>query len=225
MKILLIAGHGNGDPGAVGNGYQESDLTREVVKLVASKLAAYGTGEVLDTANNWYRQICVNGGYFNFTPYDYVLEVHFNSASGTSADGVTTGTEIYVTTSEKTVSVEENIVKGIASLGFENRGVKTKNFSLIQYIKNQGVSSALLEVCFVSDADDMKLYASKKNEIADAIVKGIADGFKLQKTVSEPWYSEAQKWAVNKGITDGTRPNDTTTRAEVWTMLQRLFEG
>lgn len=222
MKILLIAGHGNGDPGAVGNGYKEADLTREVVKLVAAKLSAYGTGDVLDTANNWYRHICVNGGYFNFKPYDYVLEIHFNSAAGTKADGTTTGTEIYVTTAEKTVAVEENIVKGIASLGFKNRGVKAKNFDLIKHIKNQGVSSALLEVCFISDADDMKLYASKKNEIADAIVKGIADGFKLGKTTSAPWYAEAQKWAMEKGISDGTRPNDTATRAEVWAMLQRL---
>ena len=28
---LLIAGHGQGDPGAVGNGYKEADLTREFV--------------------------------------------------------------------------------------------------------------------------------------------------------------------------------------------------
>ena len=39
------------------------------------------------------------------------------------------------------------------------------------------------------------------------------------------WYSEAQRWAVEKGVTDGTRPNDPTTRAEVWTMLQRLYNN
>ena len=28
MNILLIAGHGDGDCGAVGSGYQEAELTR-----------------------------------------------------------------------------------------------------------------------------------------------------------------------------------------------------
>lgn len=45
---------------------------------------------------------------------------------------------------------------------------------------------------------------------------------KYDKTVSSPWYSEAQKWVVEKGVSDGTRPTETATRAEVWAMLQRL---
>ena len=40
MKILLISGHGAGDPGATGtyNGvkYKEADLTREVVSTLAA---------------------------------------------------------------------------------------------------------------------------------------------------------------------------------------------
>lgn len=39
---------------------------------------------------------------------------------------------------------------------------------------------------------------------------------------SQPWYAEAQKWVVAKGISDGSRPTDTATRAEVWAMLKRL---
>lgn len=40
-----------------------------------------------------------------------------------------------------------------------------------------------------------------------------------------PWYAQAQRWAVNNGIADGTRPQEPATRAEVWTMLKRLKEG
>ena len=42
------------------------------------------------------------------------------------------------------------------------------------------------------------------------------------KVTSAPWYAEAQKWVVEKGISDGTRPTEPATRAEVWAMLQRL---
>ena len=36
-----------------------------------------------------------------------------------------------------------------------------------------------------------------------------------------PWYAEAQDWAKEQGISDGDRPDDPATRAEVWTMLHR----
>lgn len=39
----------------------------------------------------------------------------------------------------------------------------------------------------------------------------------------KPWYSDAQAWAVEKGITDGSDPTAPATRAEVWAMLQRAF--
>lgn len=40
-----------------------------------------------------------------------------------------------------------------------------------------------------------------------------------------PWYAEAQAWAKDNGIADGTRPEEPATRAEVWTMLMRLASG
>ena len=58
MKILLIAGHGDGDSGAIGCGFKEADLTREMVKLIKPYLSKYATVEIADTAKNWYRYIC-----------------------------------------------------------------------------------------------------------------------------------------------------------------------
>ncbi|WP_270618065.1 N-acetylmuramoyl-L-alanine amidase [[Clostridium] innocuum] len=46
MKILLIAGHGAGDTGASGCGYKETNLTRELVNLIAPKLRKYANVDV-----------------------------------------------------------------------------------------------------------------------------------------------------------------------------------
>ena len=196
MKILLIAGHGAGDCGAVGCGYKEADLTREVVKLVEPMLSSYATVEVADTSVNWFN----NRAKLPLSGVDYVLEIHFNACvNDTKGNGVTTGTEVYVTTSEKGTTVEENILKGIASLGLKNRGVKRKNYSVINHCKGKGISSALLEVCFIDDADDMKIYSAKKDAIAEAIIKGIVEGFGLRiKPVDE--LAEACKVLASKGI-------------------------
>lgn len=179
MKILLIAGHGQGDPGAVANGYKEADLTRAVVKLLKPQLDNYADVTIAETSRNLYATI-KNGEPFDFSEYDYVLEIHFNAGASKNKDGKTTGTEIYITTSEKTHGVETEIVQGISNIGFKNRGVKRKNWAVIQRAKQQGVSSALLEVCFIDDIDDMDLYRAKKAEVVQAIANGIIKGFRLE---------------------------------------------
>jgi N-acetylmuramoyl-L-alanine amidase len=247
MKILLIAGHGESDPGAVGNGYKEADVAREVVKLIQKELNKYASTYVADINKNWYRYVIKNRNRLNYTAYDYVLEVHFNSGAGDlKGNGTTTGTEIFVTREEKAVAVEENIVRNIAKLGFKNRGVKRKNFDLINYVKKQGVSSALLEVCFIDDKDDMKLYTAKKQAIAQAVAKGIAEGFALTEQgaddltkadviaiikeyetekAKEPagtWSEKSVAKAKAKGIMDGTAPKSPATREQIAVILDRL---
>lgn len=192
MKILLIAGHGQGDPGAVGNGYREADLTREAVKLLKLQLDNYADVTIADTNKNWYKH--ENRTKFNFKPFDYVLEIHFNAGGNDYiGNGKTTGTEIYITKKEETYGVEENIVNNISSIGFRNRHLnskgkfepKKKDLTVINYIKARGVSSALLEVCFVDDIDDMKLYRSKKTDVIKAIADGIIKGFGLKTKESD----------------------------------------
>ena len=240
MRILLIAGHGNGDCGAVGCGYKEADLTREMVKLIQPKLKNYATVEIADTSKNWYQHICKNGSKFNFKAYDYVLEIHFNACvKDTKGNGVTTGTEIYVTTSEKGTTVEQAIVNNISALGLKNRGVKRYNWGLINHIKKQGVSCALLETCFIDDADDMKIYKSKKDKIAEAVANGIVTAFGLKKTEVKQetglykdvpknhWAYEGIKYATEKGYMTGYsgntfKPEQPVSRAELATILKRI---
>ena len=176
MKILLIAGHGEGDPGAGGNGFWEADLAREVVKLLQPKLAEICNVDVADTTKNWYEYLKRNS--FNFKGYDYVLEVHFNAYNKTAH-----GTEIIVTPSEQNTGVEAAILSQMyGMLGFTNRGIKRRNDLLvIKTVKGQGVSSALLETCFIDNAADMHTYTHRKNELIDAIANGIAEGFGLKR--------------------------------------------
>ena len=158
MKILLISGHGSGDTGALGNGYKECDLTRELVNLIALKLKNYATVDVYDQKRNAYKD--VQNGTFNVGKYDYALEIHFNAFSDKSAHG----SEIFVTTKENGITVEQGIMKNMKKY-FTLRdndsifdGVKKTNFLVIKTLKAKGISGALLETCFITNANDMKLY-------------------------------------------------------------------
>lgn len=174
MKILLISGHGAGDVGACGCGYQEYALTRELVNNIAPKLRKYATVDVYDQNRNAFYD-CQNGT-FSIGAYDYVLEVHFNAFNGSAH-----GTEIYVTDREKAVTVEQEIMKNMGNF-FTLRGdagVKVTNFLVINTVKSKGISSALIETCFIDNQDNMNVYLSNKDAVATAIVNGIVTGFGL----------------------------------------------
>ncbi len=186
MKILLIAGHGQGDSGACNGNFREADLAREVVNALAKKLSQIMDVTVFPLEKNMFT--CLSSGQYNFKPYDYVLEIHFNAAAkDTIGDGKTTGVEMLIHTSEAGMSVEEKIVKRLAALGFTNRGVKRrqnlKNMNVCK--RDQGVSYGLLELCFIDDADDMRLYQAKKEEIISAVCKGLAEGFDIEYSEKE----------------------------------------
>lgn len=192
MKILLISGHGAGDPGAVSQFGKEADETIYMVEEIKKTLSAYAQVDLYPTGRNAYKDAKAGKLAVNFGNYNYVLEVHFDSgAADLKGNGRTTGTEIYVTTAEKTVGVETKIVQSIAALGFKNRGVKRTNFTVIYRAKAAGVSSALLEVCFIDDKDDMSAYAAKKTQIAAAVANAIATQFGLKKGSREVGSSPA----------------------------------
>jgi hypothetical protein len=189
MKILLISGHGAGDPGAIGtcNGvtYREADLTREVVSALAVALKGYADVTVYDQSRNAYTDY-KNGtlnSRANFQNYDFVLEIHFNAWQVDRGDGKNKGVEIFAKGGSE---IEGNIVKNIAALGFTNRGVKSNSFAVINTARSKGTRAALLEVCFIDDVDDMKLYLAKKNDIVVAIAKGFGFSVSGSVTVEKP---------------------------------------
>lgn len=187
LKILIIAGHGGSpyDSGAVGYGYREADLTRELAKLVVSNLKKYANVDLYDISKDAYRE-CLKGT-FNVGSYDYVLELHFNAFNGNAY-----GSECYVTTREEGISVEQEIMKRMDKY-FTLRdndsifdGVKRENFLVINTLKNRGISGSLLEVCFIDNYNDMLTYQKNKGNIALDIAEGIAEGFGLKQIGTTP---------------------------------------
>ena len=180
LNILIIAGHGNGDPGACSSYGTEAEETRKVTNKLQQLLKPYANVIMYPQSLNAYADVCNGTFAASLSNIDYVFEVHFNSASEAAK-----GTEVWVTPIEGSTAVEQKIVNNLASCGFVNRGVKSEYFAVINYCKNRGVSSALVETCFISNKDDMQTYKSKLNQICEAMAKGIVEGFGMTYKVQE----------------------------------------
>ena len=202
FRMLVMAGHGRNsdgswDPGAVGNGYQEANLTRELRDLI--KAAADRAGVPCDVApdRNHYSYF-KNGGQYDVSAYNYVLEVHFNASATAdqSGDGKMKGSMVYIDQFEKGHSVENAILSNLYSLGscqaWDGVVVAQRQWPsglMVQSrVRAQGVSHAVLETCFISDWDDVSWYLANKTKIASAIVAGIQQGFGLNYTPSTKPY-------------------------------------
>jgi N-acetylmuramoyl-L-alanine amidase len=186
-KILLISGHGAGDSGATakinGKTYKEADEAIVMVKKIKSALAPYNaTVDLYPTNRNAYEDAKAGKLKKDLSKYDYILEIHFNACvNDLKGDGKTTGTEAYVTTSDTSIKTEKYMVSNLAALGFRNRGVKSHNWTVINRAKIAGADSCLLEVCFIDDADDMKIYLKSKDGVASNIALGLVTGLGLKK--------------------------------------------
>lgn len=178
--ITIHAGHNK--PGKVACGasdyIDESTEARWITRNVAKKLRASGYKVYNCTVNNGTSQIDVLKkicAKCNSKSRVLDVSVHFNAVSHSKEDGRTKGVEVWVYNNDGSIAAEiaKKICSNIEKLGFTNRGVReSKN---LYVLRNTTAKSLLIEVCFVDDQDDAKLYKAKKAEIATAIAKAIKE--------------------------------------------------
>lgn len=232
MKILLIAGHGAGDPGAIGCGYREADLTRELVTLVKPLLEGFCDVTVYDFNRKMAADLKTKT--YNFKAFDYVLEFHFNAAN-TAAKG----TEVLTHTKSGKHAVNTLILENMKVLGFNVRGEKKRaDLIVMNNCFAQGVNYSLFETCFIDNQADMTLYETKKHLIASAVANAIIDGFNLKGSVKmkelkdiKGHYAEKHiKDLFEMGVVNGDengnfRPDDKLTRADAAIMVRNAIRA
>lgn len=189
MIINLHAGHnpdGKVACGAIGL-IKESTENRAVKDKVIAKLKSLGHTVydcTVDDGKNQSDVLQKIVAKCNAHDVDLDVSIHFNSgASDRNGNGQTTGTEVFIYSSNSGAKVyADNICRAISALGFKNRGVKVN--SGLYVLKNTKADALLIECCFVDDADDVKRYDSES--MATAIVKGITGQTVASKPTTTP---------------------------------------
>lgn len=182
MKTVTIhAGHNPKGKIACGASdyLDESTEARLLVKALKKYLKSYGVKAYDCTVNNGCNQSDILHKIVNKCNShnrDADISVHFNACSHSIADSRTKGTECHVyNVNSKITLLASEICNGISYCGFKNRGVKAS--PSLYVLKHTDKPCILIEVCFVDDQDDARLYKTnnRRNKIAKTIARAIAD--------------------------------------------------
>lgn len=186
VKIFLDAGHGGKDPGAVGNGLKEKDLTLSIVKKIGKLLGDYEGVQVLySRTGDTYSSLSERAAAANKAGADFFISVHINATPSGS------GFETYVNTNASSKSVayqnvlHPEVMKAIGKV--KDRGKKRANYAVLRDTKMPAI---LTENLFIDNRNDGKLL--KQDSFLDSVAQGHVDGIvkifglKKKKAVSKP---------------------------------------
>lgn len=177
--IMLDAGHGGSDPGAIGvlNGknINEKDLTLSITYKVKAILEANGYKTSMTRTGDTLPSLTERPEQANKEDCALFVSIHINAAEATNAYG----TEVYYSEenngNEYGITSEqfaENVLKGMISyMGSYNRGVKMANWAVI---RRSNMPAILLEVGFISNQEELANMCT--DDYQNKVAKGIAEG-------------------------------------------------
>ena len=178
-KHLIVYGHGQSDPGAVGNGYCERDFTRNVLGPYLEKYARQlknNTVDFYDKSLDMYTQSRAGrGAYSVSTSYASVTELHLDAASAAA-----TGGHVIVKAGFSADAADLRIAQVVKKyVGWwgsvaGSQGISYRNDLLnLNVFANRGISYRLVELGFITNANDVNRLTSNLDAIAKEMIQAI----------------------------------------------------
>lgn len=168
--IIIDAGHGGSDPGAVYGNRQEKNDNLNLALAVGRILTEDGFNVIYTRTDDIYETPFQKATEANSANGDFFISFHRNSNPiPNSSEGVET--LVYDKSGIKE-QIAQNINSNLAALGFTNRGVIERPNLVV--LKRTNMPAILIETGFINNDEDNALYDSRFNEIASAISSAVA---------------------------------------------------
>lgn len=231
--VCLDPGHGpdtvNGSPDGT---YKEREFTWDLYERLTLLLEAQGVNVICTRTEDTKPSLTERATVANNAKADCFVSLHTNASGSGWSDAH--GLEIYTSsgpTSAPRNALAQDILDEMEAAGVELRSSPLVHNISLTVLAKTNMPAVLIEFGFHSNKEDVALLKSDayRDKLAEATARGVCQWLgityqgKEENIVEKTWYADAQEWAVKMGIADGTRPLDTCTRAEMWTMLQRLY--
>ena len=188
-SIMLDAGHGGRDPGAVYNGRQEKDDTLNLVFAIGEILQNNDIDVQYTRTTDVYESPYQKAMEANEAGVDYFVSIHRNSFP---QDNVVSGVESLVYNKQGIkYEMAQNINAQLETVGFVDLGVQARPNLVV--LRRTKMPAVLVEVGFINSDTDNQLFDSNFSDIAQAIANGILE------TLGSPGQEEEIRYSVQVG--------------------------
>ena len=188
-SVMLDAGHGGADPGAVYNGRQEKDDTLALTLAVGEILQNNGIDVLYTRTEDVYESPYQRALKANAAGVDFFISIHRNSFPRENA---VSGVESLVfNKSGIKYEMAKEINEQLETIGFVNLGVQERPNLVV--LRRTKMPAVLVEVGFINSDTDNQLFDSNFSDIAQAIANGILE------TLGSPGQEEEIRYSVQVG--------------------------
>ena len=182
MKLYLDPGHGGSDPGAMGNGLKEKDITLDIaIKIQSILVNDYEDVQVkMSRTGDTSKSLSQRTNEANSWGADYYLSIHCNSFNST-AKGYEDFIHSSLSDSSTTAKYQDMIHAEVVKLNqLQDRGKKKANFHVL---RESAMPALLTENGFIDNAQDAALMkqSSWRQQVAKGHANGVAKAFSLKR--------------------------------------------
>ena len=189
-SIMLDAGHGGEDSGAVYQGRMEKDDNLRLALAVGEILAANGIDVSYTRTTDVYQTPFEKAQIANRAGVDFFISFHRNSSPQANQYN---GVEVLVyDKSGIKYEMAKNILGALGELGFREIGVKARPGLVV--LRRTKMPALLVETGFINSDTDNKRFDEQFDEIARSIAEAIL-GTLDEETVEGPVYYRVQTGA------------------------------
>ncbi len=184
-SVMLDAGHGGVNPGAVYDGRQEKDDALSLVLAIGPILENNGIEVLYTRTTDIYQTPLQKAELANEAAVDYFVSIHRNSFP---EDNVVSGVEslVYDLSGIK-YEMAKNINAQLETDGFVDLGVKARPNLIV--LRRTRMPAVLVEVGFINSDTDNALFDANFQEIAQSIANGIIETIPVRPDTLETQYS------------------------------------
>jgi N-acetylmuramoyl-L-alanine amidase len=241
-KVVVDAGHGGKDSGAIGvNGLQEKNVNLDIALKLKQILKGLGYEAILTREDDRYLSLAERVDFANQQNADMFVSIHANSYRVASSKGTMVlyyddaypqqdypASDAMRLLTPYSKQLAQNVLDSfLSTVGTANQGLVPGSI----YVNRMGtIPSILVETALLSNSQDAAILAddNTRTQMAQGIAQGIA-AFKppvFVDTVGH-WAREAILRMKDKGLVEGLQnryqPDRALTRAEFVTLMDRMF--
>ena len=170
VDVVLDAGHGGADPGAIQGDAVEKEITLDIAKMTKELLEESGYKVAMTREEDNRVALGDRAAFANKRNAKVFVSIHCNASENHKGSGIETFYTEQKGLEDRVLAemIQSAVVKQTDAL---DRGIKAANYTVIVRSK---MPAALIEVGFLTDEVEMEMLLDK--EYQEKLAKGIVEG-------------------------------------------------